>query len=254
MPPPSRRSASSMRCCSRRSKGSSSYSRRQASSTSISPMSARSSRAPGRRSSGWARAAARVARSRPPGRRRRARSRRRASRAPAVLLHISGPADLSLREVRQAAEEIRATADPRANVIFGASIGEVPEGEVHITLIATGLDSHRRAEPLRAATDADRPPDTGSPARAVRRCSAAAPATATALAAPATATWSPATPPSAPSRPPRRRRRPLLPPTASSSSMSPSICRHSCATRPTSGTGRRREPRKSPSPTGSRPG
>ena len=87
-----------------------------------------------------------------------------------MLLHISGPADLSLREVRQAAEEIRATADPRANVIFGASIGEVPDGEVHITLIATGLDSHRTGRTA-AATDADRPPDTGSPARAVRRCS-----------------------------------------------------------------------------------
>ena len=93
-----------------------------------------------------------------------------------VLLHISGPADLSLREVRQAAEEIRATADPRANVIFGASIGEVPEGEVHITLIATGLDSHRRAEPLPRPTPIARPtpvarpePSAAAPARPRRR-------------------------------------------------------------------------------------
>jgi cell division protein FtsZ len=47
-----------------------------------------------------------------------------------VLLQISGPADLSLREVRQAADVVRAVADPRANVIFGASIGGVPADEV----------------------------------------------------------------------------------------------------------------------------
>ena len=64
-----------------------------------------------------------------------------------VLFHIAGPADLSLREVRQAADEIRASVDPGANVIFGASVGEVSDGEVHITLIATGLDGRRRPEP-----------------------------------------------------------------------------------------------------------
>ncbi len=66
-----------------------------------------------------------------------------------VLFHIAGPADLSLREVRQAADEIRASVDPRANVIFGASVGEVSDGEVHITLIATGLDGRRRPEVAR---------------------------------------------------------------------------------------------------------
>jgi len=60
-----------------------------------------------------------------------------------ILFHVSGPADLRLREVRQAADEIRASADPRANVIFGASLGDVVDGEVMITLIATGLDPQR---------------------------------------------------------------------------------------------------------------
>jgi cell division protein FtsZ len=64
-----------------------------------------------------------------------------------ILFHVSGPADLRLREVRQAADEIRASADPRANVIFGASLGEVVDGEVMITLIATGLDPQRAARP-----------------------------------------------------------------------------------------------------------
>jgi cell division GTPase FtsZ len=43
-------------------------------------------------------------------------------------------------------------ADSRANVIFGASVGEVDDGEVMITLIATGLDGHRAAEPVSPAT------------------------------------------------------------------------------------------------------
>jgi cell division protein FtsZ len=69
-----------------------------------------------------------------------------------ILFHVSGPADLKLREVRRAADEIRSMADSRANVIFGASVGEVDDGEVMITLIATGLDGHRAAEPVSPAT------------------------------------------------------------------------------------------------------
>jgi cell division protein FtsZ len=66
--------------------------------------------------------------------------------ASGILFNVSGPADLRLREVRDAADEIRASADPRANVIFGASLGEVADGEVLITLIATGLDADRAAQ------------------------------------------------------------------------------------------------------------
>ncbi|HET9757502.1 MAG TPA: cell division protein FtsZ [Candidatus Limnocylindrales bacterium] len=69
-----------------------------------------------------------------------------------ILFHVSGPADLKLREVRRAADEIRSMADSRANVIFGASVGDVADGEVMITLIATGLDDHRAAEPVSPAT------------------------------------------------------------------------------------------------------
>jgi cell division protein FtsZ len=69
-----------------------------------------------------------------------------------ILFHVAGPADLQLREVRRAADEIRARADSRANVIFGASVSDVPEGEVLVTLIATGLDGRRAAEPAKPST------------------------------------------------------------------------------------------------------
>jgi cell division protein FtsZ len=68
-----------------------------------------------------------------------------------ILFNVSGPADLRLSEVRQAADEIRKSADPRANVIFGASLGEVVDGGVLITLIATGLDGQRATRPAAAS-------------------------------------------------------------------------------------------------------
>jgi cell division protein FtsZ len=69
-----------------------------------------------------------------------------------ILFNVSGPADLRLREVRLAADEIRASADPRANVIFGATLGDEVDGEVLITLIATGLDGTKPTEPDAAST------------------------------------------------------------------------------------------------------
>jgi len=69
-----------------------------------------------------------------------------------ILFHVAGPSDLRLREVRQAADEIRAMADSRANVIFGASVSDVVDGDVLITLIATGLDGHGATEPATPST------------------------------------------------------------------------------------------------------
>jgi cell division protein FtsZ len=45
---------------------------------------------------------------------------------------------LRLAEVRQAADEIRAAADPGADVIFGATVDKRFRDDVQITLIATG--------------------------------------------------------------------------------------------------------------------
>jgi cell division protein FtsZ len=82
-----------------------------------------------------------------------------------ILFHVSGPADLRLAEVRQAADTIRAAADPDANVIFGASFGEQPNDDgVHVTLIATGLDEHKpgrrpaTSTPIAEPSPSRRPP------------------------------------------------------------------------------------------------
>ena len=60
--------------------------------------------------------------------------------AQGVLFNITGGATLSLYEVNQAAEIIRETTHPDANVIFGAVIDEEMGDEVRITVIATRFE------------------------------------------------------------------------------------------------------------------
>jgi cell division protein FtsZ len=71
--------------------------------------------------------------------------------AQGILFNITGSASLSLFEVTEAAEEIRAAADPEANIIFGTSFNERLGEEVMITVIATGFDGTRKRESSRHA-------------------------------------------------------------------------------------------------------
>jgi cell division protein FtsZ len=56
-----------------------------------------------------------------------------------VVFNITGGDDLTLHEVNAAAEIIYDVVDPHANIIFGAVIDERLQGEVRITVIATGF-------------------------------------------------------------------------------------------------------------------
>ncbi len=60
--------------------------------------------------------------------------------AKGVLLNITGGPDLGLQEVNTAAELIQSSADPEANIIFGAVIDENLKDELIITVIATGFE------------------------------------------------------------------------------------------------------------------
>jgi len=66
--------------------------------------------------------------------------------AQGILFNITGSSNLSLYEVTEAAEEIRAAADPEANIIFGTSFNERLGDEVMITVIATGFDGGRKRQ------------------------------------------------------------------------------------------------------------
>jgi cell division protein FtsZ len=74
--------------------------------------------------------------------------------AQGILFNVTGGSNLSLFEVTEAAEEIRAAADPEANIIFGTSFNERLGEEVAITVIATGFDGKRHSTTSRASTSA----------------------------------------------------------------------------------------------------
>lgn len=58
-----------------------------------------------------------------------------------VLFSVAGGKDLSMHEINEAAEVITSAVAPDANIIFGASIrDDLPEGEVAVTVVATGFD------------------------------------------------------------------------------------------------------------------
>jgi cell division protein FtsZ len=59
--------------------------------------------------------------------------------AKGILLSIAGGDDLSLYEVNEAAEVIRQAATDETNIIFGATIDERLNGQVWVTVIATGF-------------------------------------------------------------------------------------------------------------------
>jgi cell division protein FtsZ len=61
-----------------------------------------------------------------------------------VLINITGGADMTLYEVNEASTLIQEAAHEEANIIFGAVIDEsLKEGELRVTVIATGLDGGR---------------------------------------------------------------------------------------------------------------
>jgi cell division protein FtsZ len=65
--------------------------------------------------------------------------------AKGILLSIAGGEDLTLLEVNEAAEVVRGAATDDTNIIFGATVDERLNGQVWVTVIATGLGgSHRR--------------------------------------------------------------------------------------------------------------
>jgi len=76
------------------------------------------------------------------------------SGAQGILFNITGSSNLTLWEVTEAAEEIRAAADPEANIIFGTSFNERLGDEVMITVIATGFDANRKRDAARPAAAA----------------------------------------------------------------------------------------------------
>lgn len=74
-----------------------------------------------------------------------------------VLFNVIGGMDMSMHEINTAAETITAAADPEANIIFGATINTELEGELIITVVATGFDAAYFTK--RTTLDSEKPAD-----------------------------------------------------------------------------------------------
>ena len=66
--------------------------------------------------------------------------------ASGVILNVTGGLDLSMAQVREAADRVQEIIDPSANIIFGMNINPELQEEIIITLIATGFDKKQDGE------------------------------------------------------------------------------------------------------------
>lgn len=64
-----------------------------------------------------------------------------------VLINITGGVDMALHEINDAAKLITESADPEANIIFGANIEESLGDSIKVTVIATGFSDQKMDKP-----------------------------------------------------------------------------------------------------------
>ena len=72
--------------------------------------------------------------------------------AKGVLINITGGMDLTLFEVDEAANKIRAEVDPEANIIVGSTFDEKLEGRMRVSVVATGISSEIKSQVLPSKT------------------------------------------------------------------------------------------------------
>jgi len=71
--------------------------------------------------------------------------------AKGCVINISGGRDMTLEDMTTASEVIYDVVDPDANIIVGAVVDESLEGEIHVTVIATGFESGGSYRPERSS-------------------------------------------------------------------------------------------------------
>jgi cell division protein FtsZ len=102
-----------------------------------------------------------------------------------LLISITGGNDLTLYEVDEAASRIREEVDPDANIILGATFDESLDGQIRVSVVATGLELPKQeaefaskeekkgAESLSQRIAALTPSDSEKPVRADAKPAAA---------------------------------------------------------------------------------
>ncbi len=84
-----------------------------------------------------------------------------------VLINITGGYDMTLFELDEAANEIRAEVDPDANIILGSTFDPEMEGKVRVSVVAAGLETALGL--AKPDTPASKPADAPKPAPAEDR-------------------------------------------------------------------------------------
>jgi cell division protein FtsZ len=103
-----------------------------------------------------------------------------------VLINITGGPDMTLFEVDEAANRIREEVDPDANIIVGSTLDESINGEMRVSVVATGIEAHETRAAVAAASASVSPPASApaapAPSFRLRPQAAKAPAGAEAAA------------------------------------------------------------------------
>ncbi|GLQ34862.1 cell division protein FtsZ [Amylibacter marinus] len=63
-----------------------------------------------------------------------------------VLINITGGDDLTLFEVDEAANRIRDKVDPNANILVGSALDDTLDGNMRVSVVATGIDAVERVD------------------------------------------------------------------------------------------------------------
>ena len=79
-----------------------------------------------------------------------------------VLINITGGPDMTLFEVDEAANRIREEVDPDANIIVGSTLDESMEGQMRVSVVATGIEA-REVKATAAATADAKPASVPQP-------------------------------------------------------------------------------------------
>lgn len=83
-----------------------------------------------------------------------------------VLFNVIGGDDMSMHEINIAAETITSAADSEANIIFGATINPELQGEMIVTVVATGFEDSYYGRSTAGVPTASTQPATATPTAA----------------------------------------------------------------------------------------
>lgn len=72
-----------------------------------------------------------------------------------IICNITAGADLSIREYETVGDVLAGIASTDANVVIGTSINSDMEGEIRVTVVASGLEGERVRKPMRVVRSSD---------------------------------------------------------------------------------------------------